>query len=273
MHVAHAQNLLPSQTLLNFESGTTSQELQCTDLDQLSRLAPDIRRCILYLLYYGDVTHDIFCLLVQQMHPFGVQVIVYPRRASLHHVEERGLMGYFMGPWGGPSMDRVYITRPTGATVRQYRPAVTPLVCLEMHAALMHCSGMADVMLSEQAEAEQIEGDQVRLARFERGVFEVADRDLNEVPCYQNDAFMQQLQQVAAFDHVRAAPPPAGSSACGRDWTLGEHPSVSKQHNQPGRALTALDRPGEDWPAGIVRSPPPEPALLFSRDAHRHHLK
>ena len=51
-----------------------------------------------------------------------------------------------------------------------------------MHAALMHCLGMADVMLSEQAETEQLEGDKARLPRFERGVFEVADRDLNEVP-------------------------------------------------------------------------------------------
>ena len=46
----------------------------------------------------------------------------------------------------------------------------------------MHCLGMADVMLSEQAETEQLEGDKARLPRFERGVFEVADRDLNEVP-------------------------------------------------------------------------------------------
>ena len=75
-------------------------------------------------------------------------------------------MGYFMGPGDGPSMDRVYITRDTGSTVRQYRHAVTPLVCLEMHAALMHCAGMADVMLSEEAEAEQLHEDQVRLPCF-----------------------------------------------------------------------------------------------------------
>ena len=100
MHVAHAQNLLPSQTLLNRESGTKSKGRQYTDLDQLSRLAPDIRRCIPYLLYYGDVTDDTFRLLVQQMRPFGVQVIVYPRRASLHHLEERGVLSYgvFMDP-------------------------------------------------------------------------------------------------------------------------------------------------------------------------------
>ena len=50
----------------------------------------------------------------------------------------------------------------------------------------------------------------------------------------------------------------------------GEHPGVSKLNNQPGRTLTATDRTREDCPAGTVRSPPPEPAMLFSRDAHRH---
>ena len=48
------------------------------------------------------------------------------------------------------------------------------------------------------------------------------------------------------------------------------HPNISKQHNQPGRALTTLDCPYKEWPAGTDQSPPPEPALLFSRDAHRH---
>ena len=143
MHVAHAQNLLPTQTLLNRESGTTSRERQYTDLEELTRLAPDIQRCIPYLLYYGDdVTDDTFRRLVQQMHPFVVQVIVYSRRASPQHLEERGIMGNFMGTGDGPNMDQMYIYRPTGATVRQYRHVVTSLVCLEMHAALVHCSGL-----------------------------------------------------------------------------------------------------------------------------------
>ena len=43
MHVAHAQILPPTQTLLNRESGTTSKERQYTDLEELTRLAPDIR--------------------------------------------------------------------------------------------------------------------------------------------------------------------------------------------------------------------------------------
>ena len=208
------------------------------------------------------------------MRPFGVQVIVYPRRASLQHLEERGLVGYFMRPGDGPSMDRVYIIRDTSSTARQYRHVVTPLVCLEMHAALMHCTGMADVTLSEEAEAEQVHGDHVRLPRFEQGEFTIADRDVNEVPPYQNDEFMSRVRERAMFDTLRATQPAdkAATSirAQGRDWASGECPGVSKLHNQRGRTLTATDRLREDWPAGIVRSPPPEPAMLFSRDAHRH---
>ena len=173
-----------------------------------------------------------------------------------------------MGPGDGPSIDRVYITRNTGATVRQYRHVVTPLVCLEMHAALMHCSGLADVMLSERVEIEQLDGHQARLPRFERGEFTVADQDLNEVPPYQNDAFMSRVRDLATFEHMRAAQPAHERAttimARGRDKAAGEHPKVSKQHTQPGRALTAMDRPRQDWPTGTVRSPPPEPALLFS---------
>ena len=132
-------------------------------------------------------------------------------------------MGNFMGPREGPSMDRVYISKGAGATVRQYRHVVTPLVCLEMHTALMHCAADNAEVLTEQQEAEHLEGDQARLAPYERGVFEVTDKDMNEVPPYQNDEFIQQVQGIATFDHVRAAPPA-----------------------------------------------PLEPALLFSRDAHRH---
>ena len=65
MHVAHAQNLLPTQTLLNRKSGTTSKDRKYTNLEELTRLAPDIRTCIPYLLYYGDVTDETFRLLVQ----------------------------------------------------------------------------------------------------------------------------------------------------------------------------------------------------------------
>ena len=151
-------------------------------------------------------------------------------------------MGYLVGPGDGPNMDRVYFTKPIGATVRQYRHVVTPLVCLEMHAALMHCSGIADVMLSERAETEQLEGGQARLVCFERGVFEVTDRDLNKVPPYQNDAFMNHVRDMATFERMRAARPAhEGATKVmdqGRDWIAGEHPRLSKQHNQPGRVLT-----------------------------------
>ena len=182
MHVAHARNLLPSQTVLNRESGINSKKRQKSDVDVLCDLAPDVRRFIPYLLYLCDVSDDTFRLLVQQMRPFGVQVIVYIRRTSFHHLEERGVMGHFMGPGDGPSMDRVYITKGTGATVRQSRHVVTPLVCLEMHAALMYCAGTNAEVLTEQRKAEHLTGDQDSLAPFECGVFEVTDWDLNEVP-------------------------------------------------------------------------------------------
>ena len=76
-----------------------------------------------------------------------------------------------------------------------------------MHAALMQVSGMADVMLSKEAEAEQLRGDQATLPRFEQGEFEVAVRDMNEVPPYQNDAFMSRVRELASFETVRAAQP------------------------------------------------------------------
>ena len=39
--------------------------------------------------------------------------------------------------------------------MRQYRNVVTPLVCLEIHAALMHCSRLAETQLPEQVEASE----------------------------------------------------------------------------------------------------------------------
>ena len=57
---------------------------------------------------------------------------------------------------------------------------------------------------------------------------------------------------------------------CNVSWSEGEHPWLSKQHNQLGGGLTSLDCPYNEWPAGTVWSPPPEPAPLFSRDAAGH---
>ena len=54
----------------------------------------------------------------------------------------------------------------------------------------MHCAGHADVLTKHMA-FEHLEGDQARIAPYERGVFEVTDRNMPEVPPYQNDEFMQ----------------------------------------------------------------------------------
>ena len=47
------------------------------------------------------------------MRPFGVRVVAYPRRDDLKHVEARGVIGFFMGPGDGPSMDRVLKAQPS----------------------------------------------------------------------------------------------------------------------------------------------------------------
>ena len=163
-------------------------------------------------------------------------------------------MGYSMGPGDGPSMDRVYITKKTGSTIRRYRHVVTPLVCLEMHAALMHCSGMVDVMLSERAETEQLEGDQARLPRFELGEFTVADRDLNEVPPYQNDAFMSQ--------HIREAHRGRHTVDCGNS---GMSPELDILQSLAGdTSPLETDGSDSDQPADAPSepAPPPHPAAM-----------
>ena len=45
---------------------------------------------------------------------------------------------------------------------------------------------------------------------------------------------------------------------------------MSKPNNQPGSVLPQIDRPRDDWPPGTVQSPPPELAILFSKDAQRY---
>ena len=118
-------------------------------------------------------------------------------------------MGHFMGPGAGPSMDRVYINKGAGAPVRQLQHAVMPLVCLEMQSALIYCASANAEVVTEELEAEHMAGDQASMAPFERGVFEVTDRDVNQVPPYQNNPFIQHVnEEIATFNRVssRAAP-------------------------------------------------------------------
>ena len=72
--------------------------LQPAAQDQVS----DFCRCVPYLLYYGDVSEEAFGLLVEEMRPFGVRVVAYPRRNDLKHLEARGVIGFFMCPGDGP---------------------------------------------------------------------------------------------------------------------------------------------------------------------------
>ena len=105
-------------------------------MTELEDQVSDFRRCVLYLLYHVDLSEEAFGLLVEQMRPFGVRVIAYPRRDDLKHLEARGVIGFFMGPGDGPSMDRVYVKSTTKSTVRQYRHVVVVIYMHTMHAWL-----------------------------------------------------------------------------------------------------------------------------------------
>ena len=103
LHVAQAQNLLPSHALLNRETCLNGKKRKLTDVTELKDQVSDFRRYVPYLLYYGDVSEEAFGLLVEHMTPFGVRVVAYPRRDDLKHLEARGVIGFFMGPGMVPS--------------------------------------------------------------------------------------------------------------------------------------------------------------------------
>ena len=86
------------------------------------------------------MSQEAFGLLVDQLRPFGVRVVAYPRRDDLKHLDSRGVIGFLMGTGDGPSMDWVYVKSTTKSTVRQYRHVVTARLCLEEYAMKLHCS-------------------------------------------------------------------------------------------------------------------------------------
>ena len=118
LHVAHTQSLLPSHALLNRETRLNGKKRKLADVTELEDQVSDFRRCVPYLLYDGDLSEEAFGLLVEEMRPFGVRVVAYPQRNDLKYLEARGVIGFFMGPGDGPSMDRVYVKSTTKSTVR-----------------------------------------------------------------------------------------------------------------------------------------------------------
>ena len=215
------------------------------------------------------MSEEAFGLLVEQIRPFGVRVVAYPRRDDLKHLEARGVIGFSMGPGDGPSMDRVYVKSTSKSTVRQYRHVVTPRVCLEEYAMKLHC---IELHTASDMSDEQVLADQEELPEFERGLFEVNARDPHEVPPYTDEAFMEHGKAIATFDTVRAVPPDPTRHIVGKRGVnvqrqVGEHPTISERHNQPGTALHTVEHPREHWPEDAVKSPPYGPALLFAGDA------
>ena len=143
------------------------------------------------------MSEEAFGLLVEQMWPFGVRVVAHPRRDDLKHLEARGVIGFFMGPGDGPSMDRVYVKSTTKSTVRQYRHVVTPRVCLEEYAMNFHCTKLHTT--SDMSD-EQVLADQQEMPEFERGLFEVDARDPYEVLPYTDEPFMEHVKAIAALE-------------------------------------------------------------------------
>ena len=92
------------------------------------------------------MSEEAFGLVVEQMRPFGVRVVACPRRDDLKHLEARGVIGFFMVPGDGPSMDRAYVKSTTKSTVCQYRYVVTPRICMEEYAKKLHCSEVHTVL-------------------------------------------------------------------------------------------------------------------------------
>ena len=140
LHVAHAQNLLPRQALLNCETHWNGKKSKLADVMEIDNQVCDFRCCVPYLLYYNDVSEEAFGLLVEQMRQFGVRVVAYTRRDDITYLEACGVKGFFMGPGDGSRMDPVYVKCSTKSTVREHRHVVTPRVCLEEYAMKLHCS-------------------------------------------------------------------------------------------------------------------------------------
>ena len=163
LHIPYAQNLLPSHALLNREAHLNRKKRKLADVTELEDQVSDFRRCFACLLYYGDVSEEAFGLLVEQMRPFGVRVVAYPRSDDLKHLEACGVIGFFMGPGDGPSMNRVYVKSTTKSTVRQYRHVVTHRVCLEEYAMKLHCS---ELHTASDVSDEQVLTDQQEIPDF-----------------------------------------------------------------------------------------------------------
>ena len=131
---AGIRTLLRSHAMLKRETHLNGKKRKLADVMELDDPVQIFRRCVVHLMYYEDVSEEAFGLLVDQMRPFGVSVVAYPRRDDLKHLDARGLIGFFMGPGDGPSMNRVYVKSTTKSAVRQYRHVVTPRVFLEEYA-------------------------------------------------------------------------------------------------------------------------------------------
>ena len=69
----------------------------------------DVRQIVLYLLWFRNVSEDMFYLVVVQVKFFGCLMYVYVWREDFRYLDERGVFGFYMGLGVGFYMDRVYV--------------------------------------------------------------------------------------------------------------------------------------------------------------------
>ena len=218
----------------------------------------DVRQIVPYLLWFRKVSEDTFRLVVAQVKPFGCPLYVYARREDFRHLDERGVLGTYMGPGAGPHMDRAYVKRGNGGAVRMYRHTAAPPALLREFAKRFHMSEQATV-------------DPVVLDNYELGEFEImADEHTRLVP---DAGFLPNMKKWLKSTSVRAVRPPASREHMmperGRnvDWSEGEHLALGHTHWEPGRQLSRRFVPDDELPEG---EPPFSPHRLGSELIARH---
>ena len=209
MAMCHTQNLVPSSALQRdwrkaikrheeYEQGEMNLEAEADaagrddaagnqgasdqgepgGLQQKKKAAPTeipIHDTIPYLVFHRDVSNEEVRHLADQLKPWGVPSFVCGCREHMRHLEERGVQGFYMGLGSGPSMERVFLRKPSSGAVKQQMHVLVPPALVQEHALRMY---MSDVMKRPEW------GQMYIIHEFEEPgtSFAVHERDVNEQP-------------------------------------------------------------------------------------------
>ena len=114
------------------EARRTEKEIHKSRFDQILSDKSD-RDIIPYLSFFRDVTDEHFLLLLKQQLPWGTPVYAYPRAEDAKKLDQRGLLGNWVGHGQGPSMQRVFTQDVPGGRVRAIRQVVVTDFGLASH--------------------------------------------------------------------------------------------------------------------------------------------